>query len=170
MYRASAYDRSQSTLLAFASKFNSLNVCPNLYCCPILQETMRNDGCFVDVGRGKLFAFDWEIRTRLKSFKPGEFRFSTLTEFERKFAPEKNTQLFLQCDDQELYIAAAWREDFLKSEVTSHFVAADAGRQFAQRRETSHFKAFALNDLREFKFMLNRAFQTGAFTHASFAP
>ena len=85
MYRASAYEKSQSTLLEFASKFNSSDSYPNLYCCPIIKETMLNDGCFVDVGAGKLFAFDWEIRTKLESFKPGEFRYSTLTEFERKF-------------------------------------------------------------------------------------
>ena len=76
MYRASAYGKSQETLLEFASKFNSIEVYPNLYCCPIIKETMLNDGCFVDVGLGKLVAFDWEIRTRLKSFKPGEFKYA----------------------------------------------------------------------------------------------
>lgn len=168
MHRASAYDRSQSTLLEFAKKFNTTPLYPNLYCCPILAETMLNDGYFVDVSTGKLFAFDWEIRTRLRSFKPGEFTFPTLTEFERKFKPEKNTQLFIQCDNQELYIAAAWRDDFMKSAVTKHNVTADYGKQFAERRETSKFKVFELNKLEELKGMLNKALQTSAYNHEAF--
>ena len=168
MYRASAYEKSQSTLLEFASKFNSSDSYPNLYCCPIIKETMLNDGCFVDVGAGKLFAFDWEIRTKLESFKPGEFRYSTLTEFERKFAPEKHTQLFIQCDKQELYIAVAWREDFMKSDIKRHLVTADNGKQNAERRETAQFKVFALNDLTDFKAMLNKAIQTNTFNHSVF--
>lgn len=168
MYRASTYGKSQETLLEFASKFNSIEVYPNLYCCPIIKETMLNDGCFVDVGLGKLVAFDWEIRTRLKSFKPGEFKFKTLTEFERKFSPEKNTQLFIQCDQQEQYIAVAWREDFMKSRVTRNFVEADIGKQYAERRETSQFKVFELNNLAEFKKMLNEAFQTTTYSHKIF--
>lgn len=168
MHRASAYDRSQDTLLKFAKKFNSIKAYPNLYCCPIIAETMLNDGCFVDVGTGKLFAFDWEIRTKLQSFKPGEFRFSTLTEFERKFASEKHTRLFIQCDNQELYLAVAWRADFMKSEVTKHNVTADYGKQYAERRETADFKVFSMDQLEKLKAMLSVAFATSTYDRGVF--
>ena len=168
MHRASAYGRSQDTLLKFAEKFNSIKVCPNLYCCPIVAETMLNDGCFVDVNTEKLFTFDWEIRTKLQSFKPGEFRFSTLTEFERKFTPEKHTQLFIQCDNQELYLAVAWRADFMKSEVIRHDVTADYGKQHAERRETADFKVFSMDELEKLKEMLSAAFATSTYNHEVF--
>lgn len=168
MHRASAYDKSQDTLLKFAKKFNSIKVHPNLCCRPILTETMLNDGYFFDASTGKSFAFDWEIREKLASFKPGEFKYSTLTEFERKFAPEKKTQLFIQCDSQELYIAVAWRHDFMQSEITQHLVAADYGQQFAPRRETTHFKSFELAHLEEFKNMLENAFKTAIYDHRLF--
>lgn len=168
MYRASAYERSQDTLIKFAANFNSIVAHSNLYCCPIITETMLNDGCFVDVGKGKLFSFDWEIRTRLESFKPGEFKFPTLTEFERKFSPDKKTQLFIQCDNQEKYIAVAWREDFMKSQVTKHIVKADAGKQYAPRRETCNFQVYSLDDLTIFKDMLSKALETNTYNHTIF--
>lgn len=168
MHRASAYDRSQDTLLKFAKKFNSLKVHPNLYCCPIIAETMLNDGCFVDVSRGTVFAFDWEIRTRLESFAPGEFTFPTLTEFERKFAPEKKTQLFIQCDNREAHLAVAWRSDFMKSEVKKHSVTADYGKQYAERRETAYFKVFSMDRLEELKNMLSAALATSQYDHRAF--
>ena len=168
MYKASAYNRSQDTLIKFASKFNSISENPNLYCCPIIAETMLNDGCFVDVGRGRLLTFDWEIRERLDSFKPGSFPFRTLTEFERKFSSEKKTQLFIQCDNREEYIAVAWREDFMKSRVTKKLVTADQGKQNASRRETIHFKAFAIDDLKVFKNMLNHAIESNTYNYTAF--
>ncbi len=168
MYRKSAYNKSQETLLQFASMLNSVEEYPNLYCCPIIAETMLNDGCFVDVGAGKLFAFDWEIRRNLKSFKPGDFRYSTLTEFERKFDSKKNTQLFIQCDSMEQYIAVAWREDFMKSAVTSKNVACDDGFQNTNFLETDQFKIYAISNIVEFKEMLYRAFQSLTFNHDAF--
>ena len=166
MHRASAYERSQNTLINFASIFNTISTNPNLYCCPIIKETMLNDGCFVDVGVGKLFTFDWEIRLRLDSFAPGEFKYKTLTEFDRKFSPDKKTQLFIQCDNQEKHIAVAWREDFKES--GEYIVKADYGQQRAKRRETTHFKVFALDDLTEFKDMLSKAFESTTYNHTIF--
>ena len=45
---------------------------------------------------------------------------------------------------------------------------ADIGKQYAERRETSQFKVFELNNLAEFKKMLNEAFQTTTYSHKIF--
>lgn len=168
MYRASAYNLSQNTLLKFASDFNKTSVNPNLYCCPIIIETMLNDGCFVDVNLGKLLTFDWEIRVNLKSFAPGEFPFSDLRVFERKLSFDKNTQLIIECDNLQENIAIAWREDIMKSPVVKRNVKKDGGWQLADCRETTYFKVFALNNLTDFKNMLSRAIDTSTYNHTIF--
>lgn len=169
MHRPSAYDRSQETLVRlFVPGFHSVPVKRNIYCCPIVEETMLNDGCFVDAGTGNLFAFDWEIRKGLQSFAPNDFPYPTLTEFARKFAAEKHTQLIIQCDNQQKYIAVAWREDFLNSNPAAHRVVADYGKQNAIRYETPHFKVYPLSDLTEFKIMVSRALETGTYNHSVF--
>ncbi len=163
MHRGSAYEASQNSLLAFASKFNSQS--DNIYCCPIIRETFTNDGYFVDVNSGKLFAFDWQIRIRLESF--ADFKFPTLTEFERKFANIKKTQLMIQSDAKQEHIAVAWAVDFVKEE-TPHSVVADYGRQQAQRRQTKKFKIYTLSDLGGFRSMVFRAFQNSEYSFKSF--
>lgn len=168
MYRSSAYDLSQSTLIKFARIFNTNNYeCPNIYCCPIIQETMKNDGYFVDVTYGKIIGFDWEIRRNLKSFKPGVFQYPTLTEFERKFEKSKRTKLFIQCDSNEEYIAVAWRDDFKICESRKN-VATDEGSQSAPMRETENFYQYNLNSIAAFRNMLAEAIQQDRYTFKTF--
>lgn len=166
MQRPTFYHKHNQSLEKFATLFNREPHFPEMTIKPIEEETFRDDGFIIDTYTGKRIGFDWELRDRY--FANGQFKFSTLRQFERKIS-KPEIDMSIQCDSTETSIIVAWHEDFKrgKSFIQPSFTDFDY-KEDAMVRETSHFMIYLYDQISSFKAMLRRAFLSEAYDHSSF--
>ncbi|NOZ74008.1 MAG: hypothetical protein GXO90_01325 [FCB group bacterium] len=166
MKRPSMYPHHEASLKKFTDLFNKQRDGLSLVMQIYQTENYRDDGIIVDTRSGKRITFDWEKRDRY--FRSGEFRFSTLWQFERKLKKDE-IGLSLQCDSDETAVLVAWHRDWLKEPMKTHRLLTDSpGKEMARVRETRHFKIYRYSEIILFRKMLSTALTTGRFEYSVF--
>lgn len=165
MYRASMYDKHDTSMEKFVKLFNNSLSYPNLKIEPITEETFIDDGNIVDEKTKQSVGFDWEYRDRY--FSNGVFSFDTLGQYERKII-KPSIKLSLQCDSTETAVAVAWHEDWRLEDIVKLNLATDSKDQLGKVRYTKHFKIYFYENIAELKKMINRAFEQKQFNKNSF--
>lgn len=165
MYRASMYDKHDTSMKKFVDLFNNSSAYPNLTMEPITEETFLDDGNIVDTATNQSIGFDWEYRD--KYFSNGKFQFSTLGQYERKIV-KPSIKISLQCDSTETAVAVAWHEDWMLEDITKLRLSTDTHDQFGKVRYTKYFKIYLYENITELKKMLNHAFEQKQFNKNSY--
>lgn len=166
MYRPSMYSKHDDSLSKFVEVLNACPEYPNIVIEPILTETYIDDGNIIESSSGNSIGFDWEFRD--KYFENGEFKFSTLGQYERKII-KPSIKISIQCDSTESHVAVAWHEDWKIENVTKLHLSTDVElKEYGRVRYTKYFKIFSYEDIAEFKGMIYTAFQNKQFNKSSF--
>ena len=165
MYRASKYNISQASLEFFAKRFNEAPNYRNLEWRYINEESFVNDGYFIDVGTGKSLGYDWEIRDNY--FENGRFKYNTIRQFDRKMK-KASIQLSIQGDRDCMAFIAVWHNDLRRNPSFIQKSKTDYGYENAVVWETNLFQLYRLEEIDQFKDMINYALVNNIYDYRAF--